>query len=288
MDDRGEDQQEDVVPVEDVESDCKPKVKTKMAKMELEVETDITSNLIVSDPPSSSDLPSVDTMTDINMVMPHVLMEKDDEVVTVSVAEPSIKLDDEQIKSEVTEVCLQSNEIASCEAGVANTVVDTHSAIVNHVTADRDVMVMSDSSRTEQQLCSDELDVHMTPIGEDVTMKPVPSPPVVPALPLNPSTSSNHSSNSPTVQQVTDPSSPLSPPLELSVASPAIEQQNQVEPQQPDSPLLTEMNDEPSIVPASVEKTECEEVALISSIVKAKCEVENTLNDVKRDDFFAG
>lgn len=289
IDDRAEEQQEDLVPVEDVESDCKPKVKTKM-----EFETGPpTTNVVLSEPASSFGLPSVDKTADNNLAMPHVLMEQDDEAVTItgSVPGPSIKSDDEPIKLEGMEVCLESNETPSCEG--ANTLVDTHSAIVNHVTADRDgdVMVMSDNSRTEQTLCSDELDVDVTPIGEDVTMKPVPSPPVVPSLPLNPSTSSTHSSNSPTVHQVTDPSSPLSPPLELSVASPAVQQsqQKQAEPQQQESPLPPEVKDEPvaSIVPACVDKTELAEAERISSIVKPKCEVEDTLNDVKRDDFFA-
>lgn len=290
IDDRAEEQQEDLVPVEDVESDCKPKVKTKM-----EFETGPpTTNVVLSEPASSFGLPSVDKTADNNLAMPHVLMEQDDEAVTItgSVPGPSIKSDVEPIKLEGMEVCLESNETPSCEG--ANTLVDTHSAIVNHVTADRDgdVMVMSDNSRTEQTVCSDELDVDVTPIGEDVTMKPVPSPPVVPSLPLNPSTSSTHSSNSPTVHQVTDPSSPLSPPLELSVASPAVQQsqQKQAEPQQQESPLPPEVKDEPvaSIVPACVEKTELAEAERISSIVKPKCEVEDTLNDVKRDDFFAG
>ncbi|KAI9551653.1 Nuclear receptor coactivator 6 [Daphnia sinensis] len=281
IDDRAEEQQEDVVPVEDVESDCKPKVKTKV-----ELETGPpTTNVVLSEP--ASDLPSVDKPADNTLAMPHVLMEQDDEAVTGSVPGPPIKLDDEPIKLEGMEVCPESNETPSCEG--ANTLVDTHSAIVNHVSADRDVMVMSDNSRTEQTVGSDELDVDVTPIGEDVTMKPVPSPPVVPSLPLNPSTSSTHSSNSPTVHQVTDPSSPLSPPLELPVASPAVQQsqQKQAEPQQQECPLPPEVKDEPSIVPACVEKTELAEAERMSSIIKPKCEVEDTLNDVKRDDFFA-
>jgi hypothetical protein len=130
----------------------------------------------------------------------------------------------------------------------------------------------------------------MTPTDEDVTMKPVPSSPVVPELVFT-STSSILSSNSLTVHQVTDPSSPSSPPLDLPVASPTVQQsQQQPEPQQQLTALLPEENDEPvaSIIPVSEEKAQRTEQALMSSIVKPKCEVEDAINDVKRDDFFTG
>ena len=247
---------------------------------------------IVCEPAQPSDLLSQDRMVDPKFLVNNhkVLLEEDNESIdmTEKVAGPPMKSEEETtvvVESDAVEL----DAVESCrEGGGSNTSVDTLSAIVNHVTTDGDVVVMSDNSRTEQKVCPDDLDVEMTPSGEDVTMKPVPSSPVVPVFT---STSSILSSNSLTVHQVTDPSSPLSPPLEVPVASSTVQQsQQQPEPQQQLTASLPEENDEPvaPIIPVSEEKTQPTEQALTSSIVNPKCEVEDAINDVKRDDFFTG
>jgi hypothetical protein len=244
-------------------------------------------------PPTTTDLLSLDKMMDPKFLINNhkVLLEEDDESFTTTesvAAGPSMKSEDDQVKSDEVTVAVESDSMETCREGV------TLSAIVNHVTTDGDVVVMSDNLRTEQKVCPyRDLDFEMKPTDEDVTMKPVPSSPVVPELIISStsSTHSTHSSISLTVHQVTDPSSPLSPSLELPAASPTVHQSHQPELQQElTNPLLAENNDEPvvSIIPVSEEKTQRTEQALISSIVKPKCEVEDAINDVKRDDFFTG
>jgi hypothetical protein len=288
-DERGEEQQEDPRSVEDIECDSKPKVKTKM-----EVDSESIPT-IVCEPATPSDLSNL-IMDPKLLVNNHkVLLEEDDEsiVTTESVAGSSMKSEDDPVKTEEMIVAVESDAMESCREGVANTSVDTLSAIVNHITTDGGVVVMSDNSRTEQKVCPDDLDVEMTPTNEDVTMKSVPSSdPVVPELVFT-STSSTPSSISLAVHQVTDPSSPLSPSLELPVASPTVQQsqqQQQSEPQQKLTSLAPKGNDDPvaSIIPVSEEKTQRTEQDLMSSIVKPKCEVEDAINDVKRDDYLTG
>jgi hypothetical protein len=152
-----------------------------------------------------------------------------------------MKSEDDQIKSEEVTVAVESDSMEICREGVAL------SAIVNHVTTDDDLVVMSDNLQTEQKVCPyRDLDFEMKPTDEDVTMKPVPSSPVVPELIISStsSTHSTHSSISLTVHQVNDPSSPLYPSLELPAASPTVHQSHQPELQELTNPLLAEDNDE--------------------------------------------
>jgi hypothetical protein len=211
----------------------------------MEVESESIPNIVCEPawlPPT--DLLSLKMMDPKFLINNHkVLLEEDDESFTTTesvAAGPSMKSEDDQVKSDEVTVAVESDSMETCREGV------TLSAIVNHVTTDGDVVVMSDNLRTEQKVCPDDLDVEMTPTDEDVTMKPVPSSPVVPELIISStsSTHSTHSSISLTVHQVNDPSSPLYPSLELPAASPTVHQSHQPELQELTNPLLAEDNDE--------------------------------------------
>ena len=257
-----------------IESSAKPKVKTKA-----ELEHDILQ-------PTSEVESNEDKAVVLDTVALNHVSEEMDAVVTGSVIaglqSPRLK-DDVHSETVVAPVSSVTTEAA---AEVAPNSPDTQSAIVNHVS---DVVVVPDDSRTEPEVvCLTELDVSVTPVGEDVT-ESVPSPAVAVASP--PQLLATISSNSPAVPEAHADSnlSALSPPsvpsVELIVASPTVQPQQQPETQQqPTSPVANDVT--VATLPPDEDKAATDQS--VSSIVKPKCEVEDALNDVKRDDFFAG
>lgn len=263
--------------VEDFESGSKPKVKTK---------TELEPEIVLKSPEFEPIV--LDTKTITETLVNHV---SDNAIVpdVSAVAGPvSPLLEDDDVKSEGMIVASVSSDLM--ETDVVD-IADTPSAIVNHLSDE--VVVPNLSDRTEEEVCV-QLDVKAT--LDEVVTESVTSP-AVDTTPLQPPVT--NSLNSPAVPEVAEPSSPLSlsreeASVELNATSPVIPSEKlNPQSQQQQQPLQSQQHlPEVALKEETIATRSTNEDKAITepmpSMVKPKCEVEDALNDVKRDDFFTG
>ena len=269
---------------DDFESNFKPKVKTKM---ELESEPDLVLPSDVEQLGVVQERIKIPDVLVNHVVLPTTISTTGIDLMNNSSAGPPSPLlqdDDDDVEDQPkSSSVLPPSSVAGHQPRIhqpRDDISDTSSAIVNHVS---DGSVMTDEMRTGGKVSI----VSKVDIGESIpTIK---SGQVVAVDPLP---AAVKSSNEPIDPQVTRPSSSPQPsggpPVPGVVTEEKVQSGDQAGPETPVKDLepvvmtgVVVATDKSAVVSTDVE-------SVSSNIIQPKCEVEDTLNDVKRDDFFAG